>query len=551
MINQLSVENYKSFKQAHFEFSNLTFFVGANSCGKSSITNLLLMLGQSLESSFNFDTILRLNGKNIGLGDDLNIVRNHDENNKVTISWSIEEGGKEFTQLSEEHIIDEYHHNFVVNQSAIRRFCRKVNNHEIYKKVQLLEEEAENIFYRDYENRTSSKVMKILKAQQSLINKILKLENGGELITVGRFQQYSTARLKDLITFIQTREFSSVRPNVLKLVLRYNSSSGEIELDQLSIRNKSNLSIFDFSFTTTGRVEINSDVIDGNVLNKSRRDIIKGINKNSILLTDAVNSYRDIKSYHNPFAAYCLQYISGSTDRLCKQLLAGKIYHVSPLRALPQRYYLLEKSAHHETINSYNGTEVTEVLKNNPKVLQAVNEFFQEFNISIQPIKVRDVIHKITIMQGDISVDLTDVGFGISQVLPILVQLFLCEEGSTIIIEQPEIHLHPNMQAILTTLFVKISLKYNKKLIIETHSEAMIRRIQKLYLDPESNLTNDDVRIYQFMKIEDGSSEASCDTLGPLGEVKWMKGFKDIEILDTLEIQRLRSLKISRGNDFE
>jgi predicted ATPase len=91
-------------------------------------------------------------------------------------------------------------------------------------------------------------------------------------------------------------------------------------------------------------------------------------------------------------------------------------------------------------------------------------------------------------------------------------------------------------------------MKYNKKLIIETHSEAMIRRLQRLYLDPSFELGNDNVRVYQS---NDGTSQAHCDTLGPLGDIKWMKGFKDVEIQDTLEIQRLRKMKLSRGNDVE
>lgn len=551
MINDLYIENYKSFKEGNFSFSNLTFFVGANSCGKSSITNLLLLLSQSLDSSFDFDTILRLNGKHIGFGDDLNIIKDHNVDNKVTISWSIEDSKEGHYAWSTQDIIDEFYHTFLYNDSVIRRLYGNNKKSDYTTKSSALRADAESQYYRNVEDIHSSNLLSILKRQQVLISKINKNDDEASKSIKTLLRKYSSARLKDLLQFIETRDHLKMIPSSLKLILRYNSNINEVEVEEHSISNKSGDKIISFIFNPTGRVDVKSDIIDDELLKRSRSDIVKGIKKNSILLSNFSSSFTDVKNNDNPFASYCLSYVNQATHVLCQQLIDDKIYHVSPLRALPQRYYLLEKSAHHKTINSYNGTEVTEVLKNNPQILDSVNDFFSEFNISILPVKVRDVIHKITIKQDGISVDLTDVGFGISQVLPILVQLFLCEEESTIIIEQPEIHLHPNMQAILATLLARVSIKHKKKLIIETHSEAMIRRIQRLYLDPKFELGNDNVRVYQFKRNDDGSSEALCDMLGPLGDIKWLKGFKDVEIEDTIEIQKLRSLKVARGNNIE
>ncbi|EPP4295024.1 AAA family ATPase [Vibrio navarrensis] len=547
MISSLYVENYKSFQKGQFEFPNLTFFVGANSCGKSSITNLLLLLSQSLDSSFNFDTVLRLNGKHIGFGDDLNIIRDHDTEGRVCISWSIATENNDYHELTTDDVLSDYYNNFRHNHTIIRRLYGRKDDHEFSRKSSYLESEGESIYYGTFDGKISSNILRVLNSQQTLIKKIKTDKESKDNPIIQHFREYTPARLNDLLLFIRDRDAKSMNPKKIKLVLRYSTNTGELELERHSVLNNLDDEVLGFTFNQTGRVDIHSSIINNDTINKSRLDIVKRINKNSILLTDDSISIFDIKNSKNPFAAYCLQYIRFACRTLCKQFIDEKIYHVSPLRALPQRYYLLEKSAHHKTINSYNGTEVTEVLKNNPKVLELVNDFFSEFNISILPIKVRDVIHKITIKQGNISVDLTDVGFGISQVLPILVQLFLCESGSTIIIEQPEIHLHPNMQAILTTLLARISMRYDKRLIIETHSEAMIRRLQRLYLDPEFELDNENVRVYQFTRQEDGSSIAQSDTLGPLGDIKWMKGFKDIEIEDTIEIQRLRTMKVSRG----
>jgi predicted ATPase len=82
-------------------------------------------------------------------------------------------------------------------------------------------------------------------------------------------------------------------------------------------------------------------------------------------------------------------------------------------------------------------------------------------------------------------VDLPDVGFGISQVLPVIVQCFYVPADSIIIMEQPEIHLHPSAQAYLADVMIDVinSREYgsdrNIQLIIETHSEHFLRRLQR------------------------------------------------------------------------
>lgn len=82
-------------------------------------------------------------------------------------------------------------------------------------------------------------------------------------------------------------------------------------------------------------------------------------------------------------------------------------------------------------------------------------------------------------------VDLPDVGFGISQVLPVLTQLFYAQPGSIIIMEQPEIHLHPSAQSELADVIIDaVNSRENGKdrgiqLIIETHSEHFLRRLQR------------------------------------------------------------------------
>lgn len=97
-------------------------------------------------------------------------------------------------------------------------------------------------------------------------------------------------------------------------------------------------------------------------------------------------------------------------------------------------------------------------------------------------------------------VDLPDVGFGVSQVLPVLVQCFYAPSGSVILMEQPEIHLHPKAQSVLADVLIDvIRSKENGEdrkiqLIIETHSEHFLRRLQRRIA--ENEITKENVAAY-------------------------------------------------------
>jgi predicted ATPase len=98
---------------------------------------------------------------------------------------------------------------------------------------------------------------------------------------------------------------------------------------------------------------------------------------------------------------------------------------------------------------------------------------------------------------------LTDVGFGVSQVLPALVLLYYAPKKSTVMLEQPEIHLHPAVQAALADVILNAIETRDIQVILESHSEHLLRRIQRRIA--EEKFSNDDAKLY-FCELANGQS---------------------------------------------
>jgi predicted ATPase len=133
-------------------------------------------------------------------------------------------------------------------------------------------------------------------------------------------------------------------------------------------------------------------------------------------------------------------------------------------------------------------------------------------------------------------VRLTDVGFGVSQVLPVVVQSFYAKPASTVLIEQPELHLHPSVQAELADLFVAAITAREKaeergiQLVVESHSEHLLRRLLRLIAEEE--LPADHVALYFCYPGPDGSAmdRLEVDSFGDV--LNWPPDFFGDEIED-------------------
>ncbi len=147
---------------------------------------------------------------------------------------------------------------------------------------------------------------------------------------------------------------------------------------------------------------------------------------------------------------------------------------------------------------------------------------------------------------GGSEVLLTDVGFGVSQVLPVITLLQYVPEGSTVILEQPEIHLHPLAQAGLADVIIQAALHRNIQVILESHSEHLLLRLQRRIA--EEALAATDVKLY-FCDAPQGTSHLTLLEVDLFGNIlNWPDRFMGDQFNETAtaELARLGRMRAAQ-----
>jgi hypothetical protein len=208
-------------------------------------------------------------------------------------------------------------------------------------------------------------------------------------------------------------------------------------------------------------------------------------------------------------------------DRRDVPILMGKIlakhlrtiFPMGPVRKSPQRYYIFTGSVPQDV--GYQGGSMPGFLYSNSDQLKKVNEWLIDeekldigYKLKAGSVGDANDLFELRLVdvrrKGDeVDVGLPDVGFGISQLLPFIVQA-LTSTGQIISIEQPEVHVHPRLQADLGDLLAEGIKEQKNQFLIETHSEHLVLRLQRLIRYKE--LEPSDVAILYVCRTSEGSS---------------------------------------------
>ncbi|MCU1410257.1 MAG: hypothetical protein JWR04_964 [Rhodoglobus sp.] len=152
---------------------------------------------------------------------------------------------------------------------------------------------------------------------------------------------------------------------------------------------------------------------------------------------------------------------------------------------------------------------------------------------------------KVTQSTGGKSLDMTQVGVGVSQLLPIVVMCLLASPGSVVILEQPELHMHPRVQALLADFLLAVT-KSGVQCVVETHSEYLISRIRLRVAETKVDPARDAVLL--FTEVKSGETHYRALQLNEYGSIDdWPEGFFDTSSHESSAILRA-ALERRRAN---
>lgn len=610
MLSRWTLNNFKSYSsEENIALAPLTLLCGANSSGKSSILQSMLLIKQTLEHSPS-ERVIALNGPLVQLGVFSDIINNQSAKSNVKeigLGWKIDH------RSSENKVNSMFMGDFNVTSSCLD-FSFDTSG--------LLSDRATLELQPDLKSTRMAATLENADGETHNVDIEIERVTGR-----GRRIQYNSSMLGDDATLryrikkidAETREaaglaFAScdvVGANVSHfspndLIVRYDRNQRLSKLAAKAIIGHSEVRRFRMppikisegieevikkSISAMKAIPRYGDLIDRLISLKMSGMTIDSFSKE---LRQIPPSYRRgitlaLSEHEVEFEKLIYEDLGkditvrfAKVERIAKVSNASDYYfrfflrYLGPLRADPRPLYPLQalgsptdvgpKGEQTAAVLHLNGKRKVSFIasknfKDNPtdSVMEdvtlstAVADWLAYLGVAeaFETIEKGKLGHELRVRTPGASdfQDLTNVGVGVSQVLPIVVTCLLAPPGSTIILEQPELHLHPAVQARLADFFTALILS-NKQCIIETHSEHLIERIRFRIAQDWGNKIQEKTKIFFFEKDKGSTSvrEISVNRFGSIDD--WPKDFFDQSQIANEEIvmMALRRHKAERSN---
>ena len=241
----------------------------------------------------------------------------------------------------------------------------------------------------------------------------------------------------------------------------------------------------------------------------------------------------------------------------------SQVYYLGPTRIMPQRRYHWEGEqpegigqSGDETVASLLSARIDRLTTRGENgdvpIEERISAWLREMalahSFSLKRAGPRSgKNYELRVQQSPASppVSLVDMGYGLSQFLPVLVLCYYAPEGSTLILEQPGIHLHPKVQSQLADLLIEVVTERNLQILVESHSEHLLNRLQRRIA--EEKIAVDKTALY-FCRNQRGVSACERLEIDEFGNIaNWPENFFGNEMGDLLAMAQAQMERQKRA----
>lgn len=606
MLKTWSLEYFKSVYESNpLEMLPLTIFTGANSSGKSTILQSILLTTQTIQNSIHSKSVV-LNGHIIKLGTFDDILSNNQNSKNITIGFDIDTKSISITKRDNRFFRNSIYKENIDDISINCKFSFSSKSQEDINDISQLHpdlqsSEVQIVSGRGNERSITNKIFikksdKSIKSRKKIYN-IMNSEVDGETSLIyevkiegertlrylpynrkrtnligAKLMHFLPERLTAVYDEVQEKAQQTVRFFIDSDIIKY------YNFDYESLESVLNNSFINVVMAEVEVVHLDSMQDNNASFSKSKRESQYIELKHNFSFNNFLEYIQVLpKEYQKLFEIK----MKAKENDLLNILTEGKnprftldqtvlpanlefatlniieffsryVKYLGPLRDEPKPVYphsgttdskdvgfkgehtaaVLEihKKTLVEYISPKNLEDVGLMRVQKAPLLEAVLDWLEYMGVvkDVKTVDLGKLGHelKVIVEEGNSFHDLTNVGVGVSQVLPILVLSLLAEKGSTLIFEQPELHLHPRVQTRLADFFVSM-IELKKQCIIESHSEYLINRLRYRSVVSSDESISNNVIIY-FVEKEKGRSKYKPVKINKYGVIDdWPRGFFD------------------------
>ncbi|PFD44793.1 hypothetical protein CN281_19255 [Bacillus cereus] len=531
ILDRIKIRNLRSLKDTgYIDIRPLTILVGKNSSGKSTFLRFFPLMKQTLSTKKN-EPILWYSKGNVDFGSFEESVNKKSEEKIIGFDFDFKINGryrgrsKKPAQLSLKVDLMEKS----IKRVSITIFENQIKlvEHNNSYKLSINNKEIENLFIIDRPDVFKDFLpLFVLKNQEDEGTSEKNIREKSDI--TDHFHELIYEYVLSKSEMVDKIEYQSKLMNDMKIFMR-----------ELTIKNIELIANRDKELIEKLEKDLNSHnmIFEGNIefffennkqldlfnmnesnMNSYENEIIKA------LKTADEKGYEDLNNLL--FGAYAQKLIE-----ICNEYLHSyfaQVHYIAPLRASAQRYYRIQGLAVDEIDPM--GENIPMAINNLSSYQKKKFKKWMKENFGFQ-IETKASGGHVTLnisFDGNEGLNLADTGFGFSQILPILLLLWRVENSDealrvsrflsrynkhNIVIEQPELHLHPALQALLTDALVKCIEKARERgiilnIIIETHSETIINRVGQLVY--KEKIDKEKINILIFGDTERQNPSQTC-----------------------------------------